>query len=143
MKARKLGTELTVFPVGLGCMGMSHAYGGQEESEAIRTLHRAVESIVQQSFRNWELILVDNNADAATKAIAERWVEQDLRVKLIHESHQGVAHALNNGLKNVRTKYVARMDADDVSHPDRLQLQFDFLEQHPEIGLVACRCAAL
>jgi aryl-alcohol dehydrogenase-like predicted oxidoreductase len=43
MKARMLGTELSVFPVGLGCMGMSHAYGGQEESEAIRTLHRAVE----------------------------------------------------------------------------------------------------
>jgi aryl-alcohol dehydrogenase-like predicted oxidoreductase len=43
MKARKLGTELSVFPVGLGCMGMSHAYGGQDESEAIRTLHRAVE----------------------------------------------------------------------------------------------------
>ena len=43
MKARKLGTELTVFPVGLGCMGMSHAYGGQEEADAIRTLHRAVE----------------------------------------------------------------------------------------------------
>ena len=43
MKARKLGTELTVFPVGLGCMGMSHGYGGQEESEAIKTLHRAVE----------------------------------------------------------------------------------------------------
>lgn len=43
MKPRKLGTELTVFPVGLGCMGMSHGYGGQEESEAIKTLHRAVE----------------------------------------------------------------------------------------------------
>ncbi|MHA6641412.1 aldo/keto reductase [Mesorhizobium sp. A623] len=43
MKERKLGTELSLFPVGLGCMGMSHAYGGQEESEAIRTLHRAVE----------------------------------------------------------------------------------------------------
>lgn len=43
MKQRKLGTELSVFPVGLGCMGMSHAYGGQDEAEAIRTLHRAVE----------------------------------------------------------------------------------------------------
>ncbi|HEY4191115.1 MAG TPA: aldo/keto reductase [Mesorhizobium sp.] len=43
MKARKLGTELSVFPVGLGCMGMSHGYGGQEEADAIRTLHRAVE----------------------------------------------------------------------------------------------------
>jgi aryl-alcohol dehydrogenase-like predicted oxidoreductase len=43
MKSRKLGAELSVFPVGLGCMGMTHAYGGQEESEAIRTLQRAVE----------------------------------------------------------------------------------------------------
>lgn len=43
MKSRKLGAELSVFPVGLGCMGMTHAYGGQEEAEAIRTLHRAVE----------------------------------------------------------------------------------------------------
>ncbi len=43
MQTRKLGTELNVSPVGLGCMGMSHAYGGQEEQDAIRTLHRAVE----------------------------------------------------------------------------------------------------
>ena len=43
MKSRKLGAELSVFPVGLGCMGMSHAYGGQDEADAIRTLHRAVE----------------------------------------------------------------------------------------------------
>jgi aryl-alcohol dehydrogenase-like predicted oxidoreductase len=43
MKQRKLGPELTVFPVGLGCMGMTHAYGGQDEADAIRTLHRAVE----------------------------------------------------------------------------------------------------
>ena len=43
MEPRKLGTELSVFPIGLGCMGMSFAYGGQEEEEAIRTLHRAVE----------------------------------------------------------------------------------------------------
>jgi aryl-alcohol dehydrogenase-like predicted oxidoreductase len=43
MKSRKLGTELSVFPVGLGCMGMTHAYGGQDEADAIRTLHRAVE----------------------------------------------------------------------------------------------------
>src|SRR5918995_6763100 len=43
MKPRKLGSQLSVFPVGLGCMGMSHAYGGQDENDAIRTLHRAVE----------------------------------------------------------------------------------------------------
>ena len=43
MKSRKLGAELSVFPVGLGCMGMTHAYGGQDEADAIRTLHRAVE----------------------------------------------------------------------------------------------------
>ena len=43
MQKRKLGTELTVFPVGLGCMGMSFAYGGQEEADAIATLHRAVD----------------------------------------------------------------------------------------------------
>ncbi|KKX31730.1 aldo/keto reductase [Rhizobium sp. LC145] len=43
MKTRKLGSQLTVSAVGLGCMGMSHAYGGQDESESIRTLHRAVE----------------------------------------------------------------------------------------------------
>ena len=43
MKTRKLGSDLTVSTVGLGCMGMSHAYGGQDEQESIRTLHRAIE----------------------------------------------------------------------------------------------------
>lgn len=51
MKTRKLGTELTVSAIGLGCMGMSHAYGGQDEQDAIRTLHRAVDIGVTFSTR--------------------------------------------------------------------------------------------
>lgn len=51
MKTRKLGTELEVYPVGLGCMGMSFAYGGQPEAEAIATLHRAVEIVSTSSTR--------------------------------------------------------------------------------------------
>lgn len=105
------------------------------------TLHRAIESIVTQTFQDWQLLLVDNNADSISKQISTHWHQRDSRVKIIHEPIQGIANALNTGLKHVRSKYVARMDADDVSHSGRLQKQFDFLEEHNDIGVVACACA--
>ena len=108
--------------------------------QAHRTLDRAVRSIAQQTFSGWQLILVDNNADAESKTIASHWTQRDNRVRVIYEPQQGIAHALNTGLRNVQTKYIARMDADDESLPERLQKQVDFLELNQEIGLVSCRC---
>ncbi|AHM60124.1 family 2 glycosyl transferase [Flammeovirgaceae bacterium 311] len=109
--------------------------------KAAATLEKAINSILEQSLQQWELLLINNNADAATAAIALRYSTMDKRILLLHESRQGIAFALNKGLAHTRAPLIARMDADDVSLPQRLQKQYQYLLEHPCIGLVACQCS--
>jgi glycosyltransferase involved in cell wall biosynthesis len=104
-----------------------------------RELDDAIQSIVAQTHREWELLLVANNPNPEALEIATRRVQQDGRITLLHEARQGIAHALNLGLRRAAFPYIARMDADDSSAPERLERQLAFMQQHPEIGVVACR----
>jgi len=100
------------------------------------TLKRAMESIENQSFRDFECILVDNNSTDKSAEIAQLQTQKDKRFILIHEKKQGVMFASNAGAKVARAKYIARMDADDFSTPNRLKLQYNFLNANPEYGAV-------
>ncbi|MBW6498122.1 MAG: glycosyltransferase [Bacteroidales bacterium] len=99
-------------------------------------LDRAIESITQQTFPHWQLLLISNNGNSTGLNIAQKWVEKDPRIKMLHEPRQGIAHALNTGLQHCKSPYIARMDADDISHPERLVKQFHFLENNPSIDVV-------
>lgn len=103
------------------------------------TLERAIASIVRQSFTSWELILVNHSSTDGGEAIAQRWGQHDTRIRLVHEDRPGIVEALNRGLHDVRAPLIARMDADDVCHPDRLMVQLDYLNLHPEVGAVGSR----
>lgn len=105
------------------------------------TLKEAVESIIGQSFKEWELILIDNNADAESRSIALDYMSRDIRIKVISEREQGIAFALNAGLKQNLSAIIARMDADDIAHPDRLKRQYEFLKNNSEIDVVGCQCS--
>jgi glycosyltransferase involved in cell wall biosynthesis len=108
---------------------------------AAATLDAAIASMARQTFRVWELLLIDNASSDASTAIAESWVKHDPRIRLVQEERVGIAHALNRGLEQAQGRYIARMDADDSSHPERLAKQFEFLEYHPEIGVLGTRTA--
>lgn len=99
-------------------------------------LVRAINSIRSQSYKDWELMVVDDNSNDASYQLAETQGGKDPRIRLIQNSDPGIAHALNRGIALSVGSYIARMDADDVSHPDRLHEQVKFLNEHPEIGLV-------
>ncbi|MEM6844326.1 MAG: glycosyltransferase family A protein [Bacteroidota bacterium] len=101
------------------------------------TLHRAIESIVKQTFPNWELILVDNQSTDSSYLIAQHFANKDNRIQIIDEPKSGVTFAFNAGLNHARGKYVARMDADDYSHPQRLEQQIYYLENHLGIDAVS------
>jgi len=101
------------------------------------TLDRAIESIVSQSLLDFECILINNNSTDKSVDIAQRWVEKEKRFILIHEKKQGVMFASNVGSKKASGKYIARMDADDFSYPNRLKLQSEFLDANPDYGAVA------
>ncbi|MEN8119661.1 MAG: glycosyltransferase family 2 protein [Bacteroidota bacterium] len=101
------------------------------------TLERAISSIANQTFIDFECILIDNNSTDRSWAIARSWVEKDQRFMLITEKQQGVVFASNAGSILAKGKYISRMDADDWAYPDKLKLQVDFLDSHPDFGAVA------
>ena len=102
-------------------------------------LVEAVESILAQSLQDFEFIIIDDGSTDRTPSILEHYRQSDQRVLILtHSKNQGIVAALNLGLDNARGKYLARMDADDISLPLRLEQQVDFLEANPEIGLLGC-----
>ncbi len=104
---------------------------------AEKTLAFALESIAGQTFQNFECLLINNNSTDLSVEIAMGFCNNNSRFSLLHEAKQGVVHAHNKGLSAAQGRYIARMDADDISLPDRLQLQYEYLEAHPEVDVVA------
>ena len=98
----------------------------------------AVESIRQQTLREWELILLDDGSfDGSIEKIRNL---KDNRVRIYSDNvNRGLTYRLNQGISLCRSKYIARMDADDICFKRRLELQFNFLEEHPKIDLVATK----
>lgn len=103
------------------------------------TLDRAIASIVSQSTEEWELLLINNASTDASASVAKRWAAKDDRIRLIEEPVVGIAHALNTGLAHANSSCIARMDADDISHPQRLAKQVAYLDAHPKIGVLGTR----
>ena len=103
---------------------------------AERSLKDAIQSILDQTFVNFELLLIDNNSTDKSFEIARTIALTDSRIKLLNETKQGVVHAMNLGLTIACGKFIARMDADDISRADRLQKQVDFLNSNTEISFV-------
>lgn len=101
----------------------------------------AIRSIAEQTFHEWELLIINNGSTDEGPSIAHDWSKRDPRIKLIDEPVIGIAHALNRGLLHVAAPLVARMDADDVAHPERFARQIAFMGQHPEIGVLGSRTA--
>ncbi|MEO8590274.1 MAG: glycosyltransferase [Flavobacteriales bacterium] len=106
---------------------------------AATTLGAAISSITTQSFREWEMLLVDNASSDESPAIASEWSLRDPRIRVIGEPAAGIAQALNTGLKHATAPLIARMDADDIAHPERLARQVAFMAEHPEIGVLGTR----
>lgn len=99
------------------------------------TLAPAIQSILNQTFSDWELLVVDDGSDDETVSIARAYCDRRIRV-LCDGSHRGRAARSNQAIDCAQGKYFAVMDGDDVSYPPRLALQVEYLEQHPEIALL-------
>ena len=106
---------------------------------AATTLNEALDSLAGQSLSDYELVVVDDGSSDGTLEILLQRARADARICVLAQSHQGIIAALNAGLEACRTGIVARMDADDRAHPQRLEKQRNFLIGHQEIALVGCR----
>jgi glycosyltransferase involved in cell wall biosynthesis len=95
----------------------------------------AIESILNQTFSNFEFIIVDDGSTDGTLSVIRSF--DDSRIRLVeNRDNVGLAGAINNGLNYATGKYIARMDGDDICHPNRLHAQFNFLETHNHVAIV-------
>ncbi len=99
-------------------------------------LQPAIDSILQQTFCDFEFVIIDDCTTDGSWDILKSYAAQDSRIRLMrNQDNVGLTRSLNQGLTVVRGNYVARMDADDVSLPERFAKQYDFMEAHPTVGV--------
>lgn len=96
----------------------------------------SIKSILSQSFKNFEFIIIDDGSNDNTLQIIEKFSFIDKRIILIKNQHEGIAKAINKGLSLSKGKFIARMDSDDYSYPERLESQINFLKKNKETILI-------
>jgi hypothetical protein len=105
-----------------------------------RFLAEAVESILAQTFTDFEYLLVDDAATDASPAILARYAQQDQRAMVLHNAvNVNHSNAVNTALRVARGEFIAILDADDLAHPERLACQVRFLDAHPTVGVVGAQ----
>ncbi len=101
-------------------------------------LAQAVESILNQTFPDFEFIILNDCSTDSTAEILQRYARRDSRIKILHnEQNLGLTASLNRGLRAAQGMYIARQDADDISLPTRFAEQVHFLNQNPDVVLVS------
>lgn len=99
-------------------------------------LAQAIESILVQTFGDFELIIINDGSTDGTAGILARYERTDHRIRVYTQANQGITASRNRGCRLAKGKYIATLDADDVSLPERLASQVDYLEAHPQIGIL-------
>lgn len=99
---------------------------------AERYVGAAVESILAQSFSDFEFIIVDDGSKDGSLAMLQKYADKDQRIRIVSRPNTGIVGALNDGLALCRADWVVRMDADDWSYPQRFERQLAFMKEHPD-----------
>lgn len=98
----------------------------------------AIESVLQQTYTNWELIIIDGHSKDNTIEIIESYIKKDSRIKLYYDNGGGLGAVLKLACSFTKGDYIARLDADDISYPDRFEMQMKYLLSHPKVAVVSC-----
>ncbi len=110
---------------------------------ASKYLAEAIESILNQTFDNFEFIAIDDGSRDNTSDILKDYARADSRIILLEKENTGLTNSLNIGLKTARGKWIARMDADDVSLPNRFEDQLEFVQVHAGVILLGTSCIVI
>lgn len=107
-----------------------------DEAESVST---AIESILDQTFEDFEFLIIDDGSTDGTPEIVENYAERDDRIRhLTNETNRGLPASLNRGIEAANGDYIARMDADDRSLPERFERQVEFLNANRDVHVVGC-----
>lgn len=107
---------------------------------AEKYLSDAVESILRQTFKDFEFLIINDGSSDNSLKLLEKFAKEDSRIRVIDPGiNRGVIEVLNEGIGLAQGEYIARMDADDISMPDRLEKQYQFLQKHTKYVCVGCK----
>lgn len=96
-------------------------------------LDEAIESILKQTYKDFEFIIINDGSTDRSLEIIKKYKNQDNRIVLISRENKGLISSLNEGIEKSNGKYVARMDADDISLPERFETQIEFMETNKDV----------
>ena len=97
---------------------------------------RAVDSVLNQSYKNWELIAVDDGSEDKSAKLLENYKTNNSQIKVIYQQHQFLPAARNNGIKNSKGEYITFLDSDDEYHVDHILKRVNYLIENPQIDLL-------
>lgn len=100
-------------------------------------LHKCINSIINQTHKDFELILIDDGSPDSCGLICEDYAKRDRRIKVIHKENGGLSSARNSGIEVAKGKYIAFIDGDDYVHPNMLEVMYNTAEQHSS-DMVVC-----
>lgn len=103
-----------------------------------RYVGQAVESLLNQTFTDFEILAVDDGSTDKSLVVLEQRAARDSRIRIFSRPNTGIARALNDALAVARGEFIARMDADDIACPERLERQVAYLRAHPDVVCVGC-----
>lgn len=104
---------------------------------AERFIGEAIDSILAQTYRDFELIIISDGSTDLTPDIIRQYAKKDKRIRFFNNrKNRGLIYVLNMGLRKVRGEYIARMDADDISLPTRFEKQVAYLDANPDVGVL-------
>jgi len=101
-----------------------------------RFLGETLESVLAQTYRNWECFVVDDGSTDNTREVVESYAGRDSRIRYIYQRNQRAGTARNNGIRNSNGVYLQFLDADDLIESQKLEQQVEYLEQHPEVDII-------
>ena len=110
---------------------------------AAQFLARAIESVQEQSFADWELLIINDGSTDETLNIASAFEKQDNRIRVISQHNRGLSGARNTGLESTRGNFIQFLDADDILLPTKFQRQLDEFERNPAADIVFCKAAII
>ena len=109
-----------------------------------RYISHSIQSVLNQTFEDWELILLNDGSTDHTSEIMQSYAQRDSRIRVIDENKNcGLIRRLNQSVALARGKFYARMDSDDIMHPERLKTQISYLLEHPDINVLGSTAYAI
>ncbi len=102
---------------------------------AERFLKEAIDSILQQTFTNLELLIINDGSTDSTLNILQQYNDSRIRV-ITNDTNKGISYSLNLGIEESKTSLIARMDADDISYPERIEKQYAYMQNNPDCALL-------